>query len=235
MKEGTGMGTDDLFKKRRAERQQRKYEYKNPKVNSYLIITEGERTEPLYFRGLKKLIQEKVGGAVDIVEAPRIDIHGEGCATGKLIEIADQKVKDAKIIYQNIWVVFDKDDFADFDQAIEAGTSRGYHIAWSNQSFEYWLYLHFCYADSALHREDWASKLSDIFKQYGLGDGTYKKNYEEIYALVNRYDGVNAAIKNAKRRMAGFEKSGKKASEYDPGTKVHVLVENLKQYLENEI
>ena len=44
MKEGTGMGTDDLFKKRRAERQQRKYEYKNPKVNSYLIITEGERT-----------------------------------------------------------------------------------------------------------------------------------------------------------------------------------------------
>ena len=32
MKEGTGMGTDDLFKKRRAERQQRKYEYKNPKV-----------------------------------------------------------------------------------------------------------------------------------------------------------------------------------------------------------
>ena len=118
------MGTDDLFKKRRAERQQRKYEYKNPKVNSYLIITEGERTEPLYFRGLKKLIQEKVGGAVDIVEAPRIDIHGEGCATGKLIEIADQKVKDAKIIYQNIWVVFDKDDFADFDQAIEAGTSR---------------------------------------------------------------------------------------------------------------
>ena len=94
------------------------------------------------------------------------------------------------------------------------------------------MYLHFFFSDSALHRDDWESKLNDIFKQYGLGDGTYKKNYEEIYALVNRFDGVNTAIKNAKRRMADFEKSGKKASEYDPGTTVHVLVENLKRYLD---
>lgn len=232
MKEGTRMGSDDLFRKRRIARQQRKHEYKNPKANSYLIVTEGQRTEPLYFKGLNKLIQEQIGGAVDIVEAPVIDIYGKGCATGKLIEITDQIVKNAKIMYQNIWVVFDKDDFDDFDQAIEKGSNKGYSVAWSNQSFEYWLYLHFFYSDSALHRDDWESKLNDIFKQYELGDGTYKKNYEEIYALVNRYDGVNTAIRNAKRRMADFEKSGKTASEYDPGTKVHVLVENLKKYLE---
>ena len=53
------MGSDDLFKKRRAERQQRKHEFKIPKANSFLIVTEGERTEPLYFNGLKKLIEEK--------------------------------------------------------------------------------------------------------------------------------------------------------------------------------
>ncbi len=226
------MGSDDLFKKRRAERKKRKHEYKNPKANSYLIVTEGERTEPLYFKGLANLIQEKVGGAVDIVEVPVIDIHGQGCATGKLIEITDQIVKKSRIIYQNIWVVFDKDDFEDFDQAINSGVDQGYNIAWSNQSFEYWLYLHFYYSDSALHRDNWTNKLNDIFKQFELGDGTYKKNYENIYDLVNRYDGVNTAIKNAKRRMSDFEKSGKKASEYDPGTKVHILVENLKRYLE---
>lgn len=54
-----------------------------------------------------------------------------------------------------IWVVFDKDDFEDFDQAIKDGSKRGYTIAWSNQAFEYWLYLHFYYSDSALHREQW--------------------------------------------------------------------------------
>ena len=53
------MGSDDLFKKRREARTQRKHEYKPPKANSYLIVTEGERTEPLYFKGMQKLIQEK--------------------------------------------------------------------------------------------------------------------------------------------------------------------------------
>ena len=52
-------------------------------------------------------------------------------------------IKDAKIIYQNVWIVFDKDDFDDFDQAIQEAINRGYNVAWSNQSFEYWLYLHF--------------------------------------------------------------------------------------------
>lgn len=108
------MGSDDLFKKRRQQRKQRKREFKTPKANSFLIVTEGERTEPLYFRGIQKLIEERVGGAIDVVEAPIIDISGEGSSTGKLIEIAEQLVKDAKIIYQNVWVVFDKDDLISF-------------------------------------------------------------------------------------------------------------------------
>ena len=75
------------------------------------------------------------------MEIPHIDICGEGCATGKLINVTEQIVKEAKIIYQNIWVVFDKDDFEDFDKAIKEGLNKGYNIAWSNQSFEYWLNL----------------------------------------------------------------------------------------------
>lgn len=144
------MGSDDLFKKRREDRKKRRYEYKTPKANSFLIVTEGKRTEPLYFKGMRKLIQEKIGGRLDVIEAPVIDIQGEGCSTGKLIEITEQIVKEAKIIYQNVWVVFDKDDFGDFNQAIKQGIDKGYKVAWSNQSFEYWLYLHFYYTASAL-------------------------------------------------------------------------------------
>ena len=112
---------------------------------------------------------------MDVIEIPVIDVYGEGCATGKLIEITERIVKEAKILYQNIWVVFDKDDFNDFDQAIKDGMDKGYKIAWSNQSFEYWLYLHFYYSDSALHRDGWNGKLNDIFKQYNLGNGSYQK------------------------------------------------------------
>lgn len=141
------MGSDDLFKKRRAERKHRNYEFRKPKANSFLIVTEGEKTEPLYFKGLARHIEEEIGGNVEVYEMPQIDIKGEGCATSKLIEKTDELVSKAKIIYQNIWVVFDKDDFMDFDQAIEEGQNRGYQVAWSNQAFEYWLYLHFYYSD----------------------------------------------------------------------------------------
>ena len=226
------MGSDDLFKKRREERKRRKHEYRPINTNSFLIVTEGERTEPLYLKGIQKKIKEKMDGRIDVIEIPVIDIHGEGCGTGKLIEVTERIVKEAKMLYQNVWVVFDKDDFDDFDVAIQLGKEKGYQVAWSNQSFEYWLYLHFNYSDSALHRYDWNEKLNEIFKQYNLGDGTYRKNYDNIYDLVNVYDGVNSAIRNAKRRMAGFVDERDIPSQYDPGTMVYKLVEDLKRYLD---
>lgn len=226
------MGSDDLFKKRREERKRRKHEYRPINTNSFLIVTEGERTEPLYLKGIQKKIKEKMDGRIDVIEIPVIDIHGEGCGTGKLIEVTERIVKEAKILYQNVWVVFDKDDFDDFDVAIQVGKEKGYQVAWSNQSFEYWLYLHFNYSDSALHRHDWNEKLNEIFKLYNLGDGTYRKNYDNIYDLVNVYDGVNSAIRNAKRRMAGFVDERDIPSQYDPGTMVYKLVEDLKRYLD---
>lgn len=226
------MGTDDLFKKRREERAKRKREYRTPRANSFLIITEGKCTEPFYFNGLKNKILENTGGVIEIIEAPVIDIQGEGRSTGKLIEETEKIIKDAKVFYQNVWIVFDKDDFDDFDQAIAEGTRKGYHIAWSNQSFEYWLYLHFEYSDSALHRDVWCEKLDDIFKRYGLSENGYQKNAQNIYELVDTYDGVKTAIKNAKRRMAEFEEIRCLPSEYDPGTMVYQLVEKLSSYLE---
>lgn len=79
------MGSDNLFSKRREARTQRKHEYKSPKANSYLIVTEGECTEPLYFKGMQKLIQEKIGGVVDVIEQPFIDVHGKGCSTTSVL------------------------------------------------------------------------------------------------------------------------------------------------------
>lgn len=228
------MGSDDLFKKRREARKQRKREYKVPKSNSFLIISEGERTEPLYFKRIKALIDDKIGGRIDIIDIPLIDIYGSGASTGKLIEITERIVQKANIMYQNVWVVFDKDDFEDFDKAIETAEKKGYKIAWSNQSFEYWLYLHFDYSDAALHREYWNKKLDDIFKRYELGEGKYLKNYDNIYDIVNSFGGVNKAIKNAKRRMKDFQKEYTKPSDYNPGTTVYELVEELKKYLDEK-
>ena len=68
-----------------------------------------------------------------------------------------------------------------------------------------------------------------------MGDGKYRKNYEDIYNIVNTYGGVDAAIKNAKRRMAQYEENSCKPSEYDPGTMVYKLVEDLKKYIDEKL
>ncbi|MBE5860252.1 MAG: RloB domain-containing protein [Butyrivibrio sp.] len=225
------MGSDDIFKKRRADRKKRTHDFKTPKANSFLIITEGEKTEPYYFDGLKKQILEQIGGTVDIIEVPEIDICGQGSSTGRLIEITEECVNKAKIIYQNIWVIFDKDDFPDFDSAIATGKSKGYSIGWSNQSFEYWIYLHFSYSDADLHRHEWNKKLNELFKQYNLSADGYEKNLKDLYDLLDSIGGVDAAIKNAKRRMENFRDGIDTPSLYAPGTMVYLLVEQLKAYL----
>lgn len=226
------MGSDDLFKKRREDRRKRKCGDRPSGANSILIVTEGKCTEPLYFGGMVKRIKEKMGGNVDVVEIPVIDIRGEGCSTGKLIEKTEEIVARAPIIYQEIWVVFDKDDFADFDSAIDRAKEKGYHVAWSNPSFEYWLYLHFNYNDSNLHRHDWNEKLNEIFLQRQLGEGKYQKNYKDIYDIVDRNDGVNTAIRNAKKRMANYNHKKCRPSNFAPGCTVYLLVEMLKRYID---
>ena len=225
------MGSDDLFKKRRLQRKKRQHEYKKPKANSYLIVTEGTKTEPNYFKGIKRIIEENLGGNVDIYESPTIDIQGRGCSTSILLNETDRIINQSTIIYQNVWLVFDKDDFDDFDTAITTAHEKGYKVAWSNQCFEYWLYLHFFYSDVALHRTGWESKLGEIFKRFDLANGTYLKNDPNIFSIVNTFNGMETAIKNAKRRMSGYTPSTMVPSKFDPGTTVYELVSELKQYM----
>lgn len=221
------------FEEHRKGRGIRAHEFRTPKANSYLIITEGKGTEPNYFHELRSLILEKVGGNVDVINIPKIEIKGIGQSTGKLIEAVEKTLNKSKIMYQNVWIVFDKDDFIDFDEAIELGQKSGYNIAWSNQSFEYWLFLHFNYSDAALHRNEWIEKLNCLFKQFNLNGGKYSKTCKNIYSIMDKNDGVNNAIKNAKKRMLNFNPDENKPSEYDPGTTVYKLVEDLIEYLKD--
>ena len=226
------MGKDDLFKKRRAERKQRREGKRTPKAGSYLIVTEGACTEPFYFEGIKEKIIKKIGGFIDIDASPQIDITGEGVSPTALVERADELVNKAKILYQNVWIVFDRDEFQDFDSAIALASSKGYNVAWSNQCFEFWLYLHFNYSDAALHRDDWYEKLDAIFKERRIRPGGYEKNLPDLYNLVSSYGDVKKAVAFAETLMKKYDLLEQKASECDPGTTVHLLVKELLAYLE---
>ena len=224
------MGTDNLHKKRHEKLEARKAESRNPKPNSFLIVSEGEKTEPLYFDGLASYINKKFGDSID-VQKPIIETCGEGKCTVSLVKAAERIVSRSKIVYSQIWVVFDKDDFKDFDDAIELAEKMGYNVAWSNQSFEYWIYLHFNYSDSALHRDGWVEKLSEIFKQRKICSDGYKKNDPNVFSLATTHGSLRLAMKYSNKIESTYN-DGQKPSKCDPCTMVHHLVEQLTPYLE---
>jgi RloB-like protein len=105
---------------------------------SFLIICEGENTEPLYFKNFP-------------VPSNTVMIEG-GCYTKtKLVDYALEISKKEKYIGREIWCVFDYDlkpDEAetqpqDFNNAITKAESYGLKVAWSNDAFELWFVLHY--------------------------------------------------------------------------------------------
>ena len=224
------MGTDDFFKKKRARLQERKAESRIPKPNSFLIVSEGAKTEPLYFGGLANYINELYKSNSIQSEQPIIDPLGEGKSTVSLVQKTSKIVARSPIMYEQVWVVFDKDDFDDFDDAIKLAEKNGFHVGWSNQSFEYWIYLHFNYSDAALHRSVWCQKLDEIFKSRRISDEGYEKNLSNIFDIATQYGSLKSAISNAIRVENSYN-NATLPSKKDPCTTVYKLIQELKPYI----
>ena len=193
---------------------------------NYLIVCEGKKTEPNYFNGLKRRINEKYGNKVDVL-IPNIDIKGTGMNTTSLVKYTEKKVNQSAKIYGQVWVVFDKDDYRDeqFDKAIK---NCNYNVAWSNPNFELWLLLHFKKIDRYISKDDVFQELSKEFQKKGLGD--YTKNDKDIFNKVSSEGKLHTAIKNCEY-MEELNKDGQ-ASKRNPMTKVYKIVDGLKEYLE---
>lgn len=65
---------------------------------NYLIVCEGKKTEPNYFNGLKRKINEKYGNKVDVL-IPNIDVKGTGMNTTSLVKYTQKTVNHANKVY----------------------------------------------------------------------------------------------------------------------------------------
>lgn len=193
---------------------------------NYLIVCEGKKTEPNYFNGLKKKINEKYGNKVDVL-IPNIEVKGTGMNTTSLVKYTQKTVNHANKVYGQVWVVFDKDDYNNeqFNSAIE---NCNYNVAWSNPNFELWLLSHFKKINRCISKDDVLQELSKEFQKNGLGE--YTKNDADIFDKVTSEGRLYTAIRNCEY-MEGLDKGGQ-ASQRNPMTKVYKIVEGLKEYLE---
>ena len=124
--------------------------------------------------------------------------------------------------YDQCWVVFDKDDFSDsdFNAAIQMAQTNGFHVAYSNQAFEYW----FLYQGS-IHRNRYGEMLSHLLGfRYGKTKGDSLKVFNVIYPKTR------IAIGNAQKVLESFD--GSNPAKEESSTTVHQLVEQLLQFIE---
>lgn len=170
----------------------------------FLIVCEGEKTEPQYFERFR------VPGLV-------VQVEGVGMNTLSLVDKA-KKIR-AEGEYDQVWCVFDKDDFPidQFENAIHQAHSEGMRVAYSNQAFELWYVLHFEYLHSAINRQTYMEKLD------GHLNFKYRKNDPNIYQIL--LCKRESAIRNAQRLINEYGPSHPGID--DPSTRVHELVISL--------
>ena len=187
--------------------------YSARKVNTreirprFLIVCEGEKTEPNYFKGFRvpKLV---------------IDIQGLGENPSNLVQSA-KRFKDQEE-YDQVWCVFDRDDWTeeDFNNAIHSARSHNFKVAYSNEAFELWYVLHFEFLNTGIPRSAYLAKLTSLLGQ------KYQKNSLTIYDELSEKQLF--AINNAKRLIQMYEPQNPVKD--NPSTTVHLLVQELNKF-----
>ena len=114
----------------RSERTNRR----KPELGYYLIVTDTEGTERVYFNGLRDSIKPIIGDKLII----------------KVVKTKNRNlIKEAKDFlselqqYAEPWIVFDRDKVKNFDSIIENATNSNIGVAWSNPCIEIWFNSYF--------------------------------------------------------------------------------------------
>ena len=171
-----------------------------------LIVCEGEKTEPNYFKAFKKYNQGTF--------VYDLDIKGEGMNTVQVVDRAIElrdKAKGTETEYDRVWAVFDKDSFPPnkFNNAIIKARDNGIECAWSNQAFELWFLYHFQYRISAMSRNEYKEKISaEVNKslQYSQKNKyIYVKNDPENYSIMTTCGSQELALKWAETKCQEYK------------------------------
>lgn len=183
---------------------------------SFLIICEGVNTEPDYFNAFR-------------LTSASVKALGKGLNTIKLVQeaiIIKNEERKKGHVFDQYWVVFDKDDFSnhDFNEAIRLAESNGFQVAYSNQAFEYWFLLHFNMYRGYIHRNDYEQMLSLQMKVRYNKKGNFTT---KIYGLLLPYQ--QEAISRARKILAEFGNTP--PSQAISSTTVFKLVEELNRFI----
>jgi hypothetical protein len=196
-----------------------------PTRKYYLIVCEGEKTEPNYFKSIKDTLPR---GVMEFIE-----IHGEGKNTLTLIEetvkIRERQYALGGKLYDQTWAVFDRDSFPDanFNNAINKGEGMKDKVfcAWTNEAFELWYLLHLEFVNAPMSREDYKPRIERWLSQKTGKPFVYRKNRHDMYTMLQKFGNEAQAILWAEQLEHNY--TDYEFANHNPCTKIHKLVVEL--------
>lgn len=191
-------------------------------IVKFLIVCEGEKTEPNYFRAFTERRSE----------VKEIKVAGCGCSTCQLIieakKLREKLERERMVPFDRVWLVFDKDEFKDFNKAIADAKKEGMNCAWSNQAFELWYVLHFQYLDTGVDRKQYIEMIEDkVRKVLKSKTFKYEKNDVGFYQILQEHGDEDFAFKNADK-LRNRHKGKSNYATHNPRTEVDLLVDELR-------
>jgi RloB-like protein len=180
-----------------------------------LIVCEGKKTEPYYFRGLR--LHYRLSSAnIEIVPA-------DGTDPLSIVSFAQTRLGD----YDRAFCVFDRDGHQNYDAAVAkvarcAEGQAGKLVAITSwPCFEFWILLHFNYSTAPFNRAGGKSSCERVISKLNAYLPIYQKGLKNIYDLLAPK--TAAAILNAKR----LQRENARTDSTNPSTRVHELVQYL--------
>jgi len=192
-----------------------------------LIALEDSKSSRYYFQSLVK--DKHLAGEV-------IFARHRGSNPTKVLDTikkhyTEEQKKSKKVMYEKEWIVIDRDSFDDFLSTIKKAKEHNVCVAFSNESYELWLLLHFQLVSVYTDRKNLKSQLNKIFVERFQIE--YEKSSQDVYYLVRNLQEV--AIKNAKiLALEHIQNNGEINPEKNPITMIYQLVECLNSLYSKE-
>lgn len=182
------MGSEDLFHKRKAREsallQRQKLERARNK--RWLIVCEGTKTEPHYFRELL----EDLGIRHQVVRIAPNDGVSPDRVVAHALALYDEDAQGGDA-YDMVYCVFDRDTHTTFDAAVRRtkdlrAEGKPLEAVTSTPCFEFWLLLHFGYTDQPFHAAGKKSVGDQVVTSLKTKQGfsKYGKGQKGIYARL---------------------------------------------------
>ncbi len=206
------MGSDDHKRKERHIASLKRAQARRDSYDTVLIVCEGEKTEPNYFKELRNDLQ---------LSTANIEITGDTSGSSPL-NVVDFGLKNLKE-YDRIFCVFDKNRHSNYRQALDKIRGRrlpkGHTIRaiTSVPCFEFWILLH----------------LTKTTKNFDTGQGSIcGQVIHDVKAFLPGYSkGSSGIYQQLKERLPKAIKHAREVARHcvgantdHPSTKIHELV-----------